>query len=272
MGSPKETALDEKILKMLSGRPLKAAQLMLKDREIDCLQDYANIVSIKRLGYNDHGPVHMRKVAINSLVMIDLLNKARVELNLEKEGAGSFEDSKIAVMLASFLHDVGMSVGREKHENAASLFAVPILDRVLAQVYRDDTEKRVIVRSMAIEGILGHMGSQKIDSLEAGIILIADGCDMEKGRARIPMIIKESTKESAVGKAGDIHKYSSTSIQKVAIEKGAERPIKITVEMDSPVGFFQVEEVLLKKINSSPVKPYIELFAGVTGQKMKRYL
>jgi len=91
---------------------------------------------------------------------------------------------------------------------------------------------------------------------------------MEKGRARIPMIIKES----AMGKMGDIHKYSSTSIHKVTIEKGQKRPIKITVEMDSPVGFFQVEEVLLKKINSSPVKPYIELFAGVTGEKMKCYL
>ncbi len=268
MTSPKETVMDEKILKMLSGRPLKIAELMLKDREIDCLQDYANTVSIKRLGYNDHGPVHMRKVVINALAMIDLLNRAGIKLNLESEGAGSFEDSKIAVMLASFLHDIGMSVGREKHENAAPLFAVPILDRILGHVYKDDTEQKVIVRSMAIEGILGHMGSQKIDSLEAGIILIADGCDMEKGRARIPMIIKES----AMGKMGDIHKYSSTSIQKVTIERGQKRPIKITVEMDSPVGFFQVEEVLLKKINSSPVKPYIELFAGVSGEKMKCYL
>ncbi len=272
MTSPKETGLDGKILNMLSGRPLNVAKLMLKDGEIDHLQDYANTVSIKRLGYNDHGPVHMRKVVINALVMMDLLNKAGVRFNLEDEGAGSFEDSKIAVMLASFLHDIGMSVGRERHENAAAMLALPILDRILGHAYRDDLQRRVIVRSMVIEGILGHMGSQKIESLEAGIILIADGCDMEKGRARIPMIIKESVKESAVGKMGDIHKYSSSSIQKVTIEKGQERPIKITVEMDSPVGFFQVEEVLLKKINSSPVKPHIELYAGVAGQKMKCYL
>jgi hypothetical protein len=269
MTSPKETGLDEKILAMLSGRPLKAAQIMLKDREIDCLQDYANTVSIKRLGFNDHGPVHMRKVVLNSLAMIDLLTQSRIKLNLEAEGAGSPEDSKIAVMLASFLHDIGMSVGREKHENSAALFALPILDRILARIYENDTEKKIAVRSMAVEGILGHMGAQKIESLEAGIILIADGCDMEKGRARIPMIIKS---ESKFGKMGDIHKYSSASIQKVTIEKGKEKPIKITVEMDSPVGFFQVEEVLLRKINSSPVKPHIELYAGVSGEKTKRYL
>jgi hypothetical protein len=268
MTSPKETGLDEKILRTLSGRPLKTAELMLKDSEIHGLQDYANAVSIKRLGYNDHGPVHMRKVVMNALAMLDLLNKAGIKLNLESEGAGSFEDSKIAVMLASFLHDTGMSVGREKHENASAMFSIPILDRILSQVYKDDVDKRIAVRSMVIEGILGHMGGQKIESLEAGVILIADGCDMEKGRARIPMIIKES----AMGKMGDIHKYSSSSIQKVTIEKGDKRPIKITVDMDSPVGFFQVEEVLLKKINSSPVKPFIELLAGVMGQKMKCYL
>jgi hypothetical protein len=270
MTSPKETSLDEKILKMLagSGKPLKTAQLMLKDGEIDCMQDYANTVSIKRLGYNDHGPVHMRKVVINALAMLDLLNSAGIQLNSEKEGAGSFEDSKIAVMLASFLHDIGMCVGREKHENVSAMFALPVLDRILSQIYKDDVEKRIAVRSMVIEGILGHMGGQRIESLEAGVILIADGCDMEKGRARIPMKMGESKE----GKMGDIHKYSSSSIEKVTIDRGDKRAIRITIEMDSPVGFFQVEEVLLKKINSSPVKPYIELFAGVTGQKMKCYL
>ena len=32
--------------------------------------------------------------------------------------------------------------------------------------------------------------------------------------------------------------------------------------MSESVGFFQVEEVLITKINSSPIKDYIELYAG----------
>jgi metal-dependent HD superfamily phosphatase/phosphodiesterase len=266
MVSTKEVVLDEKLLRMVSGRALKVAEIMLKDKEIHHLQDYANTISIKRLGYNDHGPVHMRKVVMNALVMADLLNKAGVKLNIENEDAGTFEDSKIAVMLASFLHDIGMSVGREKHEIASAMLAIPIIDRILSAAYGDSPEKKVVIRSMIIEGILGHMGGQRIESLEAGIILIADGCDMEKGRARIPMMLKKESK------IGDIHKYSSSSIQKVTIGRGEKRPIKITAEMDSPVGFFQVEEVLLKKINLSPVKPYIEVFAGIAGQGMKCYL
>lgn len=39
------------------------------------------------------------------------------------------------------------------------------------------------------------------------------------------------------------------------------------------VGFFQVEEVLMQKILSSPAKEYVELYAGIIGQDVfKRYL
>jgi hypothetical protein len=42
--------------------------------------------------------------------------------------------------------------------------------------------------------------------------------------------------------------------------------------MSSEVGLFQVEEVLMHKIASSTAKPYIELFAQVSGGETKRYL
>jgi metal-dependent HD superfamily phosphatase/phosphodiesterase len=143
---------------------------------------------------------------------------------------------------------------------------MPILTRILSKVYPDDMRKQVIIRSLALEGIVGHMANRKIHSIEAGVILLADGCDMEKGRARIPLALNTDPK------IGDIHKYSANSIEKVSIEKGDEKPIRITVEMSSEVGFFQIEEVLFPKVNSSPVKPYVELLAGVSGEQRKQYL
>ncbi len=122
------------------------------------------------------------------------------------------------------------------------------------------------IRSLAIEGIFGHMATHKIHSLEAGLVLIGDGSDMEKGRARIPTMLSSQTR------VGDIHRTSASAIQKVKIFKGQEKPINITVEMNASVGFFQVEEVFFPKINISPVKPYIELYAGVTDREMLRYL
>lgn len=250
--SQKEQSLDRRILGMATGKTLRMAELLLEDAELQALQDYANQVSIRRLGFNDHGPVHMRKVAINALAMADLMAKGNVKLSLEAEEIGSPEDSATALLLAAMLHDVGMSVGRQSHEMNSAILAAPIASRLLAAVYAESIEMQVILRSLVLECVEGHMATQRVHSLEAGIILIADGCDMEKGRSRIPMLLGNDPR------AGDIHQYSAASIERVGIGPGERHPILISVEMTESVGFFQVEEVLLQKIAVSPAKGYVE--------------
>jgi len=259
--SPKEIDVENEILAMLSGKPALAASFIFDDEEAQALQNYANVVSIKRLGYNDHGPVHMNKTALNALIMFDILSKAGIKFNLEEEKIGTVEESKIAVLISSLLHDIGMSVSRDNHEILGVILAMPIIERTLSKIFTDDIEKKTIIRSLIIEGIAGHMATQDIHSLEAGLVSIGDGCDMEKGRARIIFLL------SRTPKVGDIHKYSANSIV-----KGEEKPIRIIVEMTESVGFFQIEEVLFPKILSNPVKPYIELYGRVTGEEMRRYL
>ncbi|MDC7228179.1 MAG: HD domain-containing protein [Spirochaetales bacterium] len=266
MKSPKETALDRKILKEINGKCRRTVEYMINDPEIKHLQDYANTVSIKRLHYNDHGPVHMRMVALNAVHMAVLLREKGIAFSLENEGCGSFDDSLTAILIAAFLHDIGMSIGRHDHEKNSVVLAAPIIDRILRHIYGNNIERIIILRSLALECISGHMGTQKIHSLEAGLLLIADGLDMEKGRARIPMMIDSGAQ------VGDIHKYSAAAIEMVTIEEGRQKPLKIIVEMSESIGLFQIEEVLFAKINSSPMKQYIELYATIADQKPKRYL
>ena len=264
--SSKEIEIENEILVMLSGKPALAASFVFNDQEAQALQNYANVVSIKRLGYNDHGPVHMRKTAQNALIMFDILSKAGIKFSIEEEKIGTAEDSKVAVLISSLLHDVGMSIGRENHELLGVVFATPIIERTLTRIYDKDIEKKTIVHSLIVEGIAGHMATQDIHSLEAGLVSIGDGCDMEKGRARIIFLL------SRTPKVGDIHKYSANSIEKVEIIEGEEKPIRIIVEMTESVGFFQIEEVLFPKILANPAKPYIELYGKVTGEDLQRYL
>ena len=264
--SPKEIEIENEILAMLSGKTAMAASLIFKDEEAQALRNYANTVSIKRLGYNDHGPVHMNKTALNALIMFDILSRGGIKFNLEEEKIGNIEDSKVAVLISSLLHDVGMSIGRENHELLGAVFAMPIIERTLTRIYDKDIEKKTIVHSLIIEGIAGHMATQDIHSLEAGLVSIGDGCDMEKGRARIIFLL------SSTPKVGDIHKYSAYSIQKVEIIEGEEKPIRIIVEMTESVCFFQIEQVLFPKILANPAKPYVELYGKVTGEEMRRYL
>jgi len=264
--SSKEIEIENEILSMLSGKSALAASFVFNDQEAQALQNYANIVSIKRLGYNDHGPVHMRKTAQNALIMFDILSKAGIKFSIEEEKIGTKEDSKVAVLISSLLHDVGMSIGRENHELLGVVFATPIIERTLTRIYEKDIEKKTIVHSLIVEGIAGHMATQDIHSLEAGLVSIGDGCDMEKGRARIIFLL------SRTPKVGDIHKYSANSIEKVEIIEGEEKPIRIIVKMTESVGFFQIEEVLFPKILANPAKPYVELYGKVTGEDLRRYL
>lgn len=268
MKSLKEVSTENKILERIKNYPdcVKLVTYLFNDEELQEMQDYANSVSIKRLGFNDHGPVHMRQVVSNAIKMLRILNEAGIKTSLEREEIGTFEDSMCAVILAGIMHDLGMTIGRQGHEEMSALLAQPIIDRTLKHVFPDNLHKRVVIKAMTTEAIVGHMSSRKIHSIEAGIILIADGCDMTKGRARIPMALNKTPR------VGDIHKYSASAINRIKIHHGEQKPIRIDVEMSGDVGFFQVEEVLLTKIDSSPAKEYIELYAGVQGQESKCYL
>jgi len=271
MRSGKEISLDNKLTEIvndfqLSGNAAAALKLLLSDEELQAAQEYANTVSIVRLGYNDHGPVHMRTVAVNALLMLRLLRQAEIKTSLEKDECGDFEDSLIAVLCASILHDLGMGIGRQDHELHAVYLALPILNRILEHVYSGNVQKQTMVRALTLEGIYGHMGTHTIHSIEAGVVQIADGCDMTKGRARIPLALGQLTK------GGHIHQYSANSIEEVNIGGGNEKPIRIDVHMSNESGFFQVEEVLLKKIAGSPAKPFIELYAQVRQETARQYL
>ncbi len=268
MKSPKEITTEAKILNKLKKYPIcaKLAKRLFDDEELQEMQDYANTVSIKRLGFNDHGPVHMKQVANNAIKMLNILHEAGIQTSLEREEAGTFEDSMCAVILAGLMHDLGMTISRDAHEEMSVILAKPLMEKVLLELFPDDLHKRVVIKALAIETIFGHMSSHRIHSIEAGIILIADGCDMTKGRARIPLSINSAPK------VGDIHKYSAHAIEHVKIHKGTRKPIKIEIGMSGDVGFFQIEEVLLTKLNSSPAKEYVELYAGVLNQEYKCYI
>ena len=274
--SIKEESLEKKIITLLTEivenssskdtLPLNTVQTLLEDTEVKAIQDYANTVSITRLGLNDHGPVHMKTVCHYALKMLRILHDAGVKTSLETESVGTFADSVTAVCIAALLHDAGMTIARKGHELYSGIVTYNIIKNVLTKILPEDVRRRTIIQSVAMEGILGHMATNPVHSIEAGLILIADGCDMTKGRARITLEIPTKPTE------GDIHKYSANSIEKVKIRRGKERPVKIEVHMKSEVGFFQVEEVLIPKIHSSPAKHLVELHAGVNGEEMKRYI
>lgn len=276
--SPKELNVEAKIddlVQKIVGHHSSGDKLLLRlwkrirtDAEIQAIQDYANMVSITRLGLNDHGPVHMKTVCRNALKMLCILHEAGIQTSLENERTGTISDSACAVMIAALLHDSGMTIGRSNHELYSGVISYSLINNLLKELLPGDKEdiRRTVIRSVAMEGIIGHMGTYPVHSIEAGLIQIADGCDMTKGRARIPLEIPSKPT------GGDIHKYSANAIEKVRIGQGCECPLRIEIEMTSEVGLFQVEEVLMPKIQSCPARHFVELYANIKNDEVKRYI
>jgi len=162
--------------------------------------------------------------------------------------------------MAAFLHDLGMSVTRDNHEQHSLWLADRFIDAILGRVYKD--EGRIyMLKSLIAEGIIGHMGHYKVASVEAGIIMIGDGADCTKGRAIVPTSLAKNPM------IGDIHRFSASAIDSVTIRAGERKPVRIDVFMQSSAGLFQVEEVLIGKAKASPIMNLLEIAAHLEGKE-----
>jgi hypothetical protein len=258
--------LDNAILALLTDRGKSLYRKLAADPLIMAWQDQANHVSILRLGYNDHGPVHMRIVTLNSLKILGFLRDGGIQPSIVFEKLGTFEDGQAIILLSAMLHDLGMAVARQRHEWHSLVIGMRFVERYLAEFYPNDFEKQVAITAMVQEGIVGHMGHEKIHSVEAGTVLVADGTDMAKGRARLAKSL--STKPTI----GDMHRHSANAIREVVIERGQSRCVHISVRMDDYAGIFQVEEVLMGKLSHSPIHDFVELSVAVRDEPIRRYL
>ena len=264
--TPKEEQLNRVLLERTSGKVHTLIERLVNDQELNLYHSYANVVSVRRLGYNDHGPVHARITTYNALKILRLLHDGGIQTSLESESVGDFEKSQVAVALGCFLHDTGMGVTRDQHEWHSINLIDPYIVSYLEWLYPDDLASRVVLRSMAHEIIVGHMAHTKIHSVEAGVVLVADGTDMTKGRSLIPFNLQLDPE------VGDMHRYSANTISRVEINKGQNKPVRISIHMDNATGLFQIEEVLMAKVKASPIIKHLEIEAKIDNQEPRMYL
>ena len=247
---------------------LEASELIKKvyyylesDPEVQALWYMANTMAVNRLKYNDHGPVHARITAGAALYIYKLLRNSGVESSLIKDGVVSREEyTWLVPLIGGLLHDIGNSIHRDLHEKLGSILAAPIVERALARVI-SDTYERVKLRQEIMHAI--HCTSYDVDCLtiEAGCVKVGDGLDMAEGRARVPY------KLGGVS----IHSVSALSIKMVEITTSDKRPVRINVYMSEKAGLFQVDNVLMPKLNKTPLKNHVEVYAIVNNTYLKSY-
>lgn len=228
------------------------------DRELINLWRCANVNSVDRAGRSDHGRVHVQIVANIALKVLRQLTEAGVRPSVVKDYGLANDDAEVVVVLASLLHDVGIAVHRHEHEHHSLFVASPKAKELLDGVY--DIEPRTILWSEIMHAIIGHHRDETCLTVEAGVVKVADALDMAKGRSRIPF---ESGKVN-------IHSLSAAAIDRVIIEQGDDRPVRITINMTNSAGIFQVDELLKHKLSTSGLAGHIEVIATIHGEQEKR--
>ena len=220
--------------------------LVNANEEIRTLWQIANVVALQRMGLTDHGILHFNIVANNALKITRLLLKKDVILSACRDYKLSEQQAEVIVLLASLLHDIGMSIHRQNHEEFSLFLANPLLHEVLAFL---PTHERTIMISETLHAIISHRSDGKPFTLEAGIVRIADALDMTEGRSRFPY------EENKI----DIHSVSARAIDSVEILPSRKTPIKIEITMNHTAGLFQIDELLKKKIVGSGLEKYLEI-------------
>ena len=237
-------------------RALEMYQYLTGSHKVQSYLRSANRMAVSRLGYTDHGPVHAEVATWNALRTFDILDET-FQPNVVAEGIGDSDDARLVVLASTYLHDIGMVVHRNEHNQASVQLAGPILENKLMDIY-DDSAKATDILSFIYHGIYAHDDDTQCLTLEAGITKIGDGADMTKGRTIVPF---------QKGKV-DIHSVSAMAINNVILEKGEEKPLRITVAMDNPAGVFQVQAVLEKKLSTSSLEDYVDIEILVNGDRL----
>jgi metal-dependent HD superfamily phosphatase/phosphodiesterase len=230
------------------------------DDEMYALWLAANVNAVERLQMTDHGPVHVKIVMNIASKLLRVLVEAGVQPGVVVNYGMAPEDAEVVVVLASLLHDVGMSIHRKDHEEFSLFVAQMKLRELLEDIY-PHRGTAAIVRSEVLHAIIGHRSGGHPLTLEGGVVRVADALDMAKGRSRISMGIEGTM---------SIHSISAAAIEAVHIEVGVEKPVRIRVEMSNSAGIFQLDQLFREKLKGSGLEPYVEVEALIEGEEEKR--
>ncbi|MFH1432284.1 MAG: phosphohydrolase [archaeon] len=231
-----------------------------KNIKLNTLWESSNTMAVKRLKMTDHGKVHVAIVSNIALKLLRNLKKSGITPDSVKDHNLEYDDAEVIVFLASALHDIGNAISREDHERMGIALAPPIIEDLLKDIYPE--RERTIIMTEILHAMLCHDTNAKTHTTEGGLVMIADGLDMEEGRARIPFDL---------GKI-DIHSVSAMSIENVNLSYSKESPIEIEIIMTNSAGIFQVDYLLKKKIEASGLERYVSVTARVKDGKEKKII
>src|SRR4051794_34406274 len=162
----------------------------------------ANVNATVRMEINDHSWVHIQIVTNIALKLLRQLTKHRVEPSVVRDFGMTNDDAEIVVALGAMMHDVGMSIHREGHEEFSLFLVEPEIRRLLDGVYEEPD--LTVITSEVLQAIISHRAGGEPFSLEAGVVPVPVTHELGQGPAGRPLYTgpgAEASLSSAVRRA-----------------------------------------------------------------------
>lgn len=216
--------------------------------EIKALWKIMNVMAIDRLGFSDHGPTHFGIVANNGIKIARILEKRGVVMSVVEDFGLTRDHAEVIIFLACIMHDLGISIHRNGHEEFSLFIARDFMQKMLDFM---PIEEKMVIISETSHAIISHRANGKPSTIEAGIVRVADAIDMGKGRSRVTY------------KRGEINIFSESdlAISSVEILEGKERPVEIRIHMTNPAGVFQLDDIMTEKLKGSNIEGFVTITA-----------
>src|SRR5213080_4424537 len=105
------------------------------DRRLKGWWHVANVNATVRMEINDNSWVHIQIITNIGLKLLRQITKHGVEPSVVRDFGMTNDDAEIVVVLGTLLHDVGMAVHREGHEEFSLFLVEPEIRKLLDGIY-----------------------------------------------------------------------------------------------------------------------------------------
>jgi len=204
----------------------------------------ANLMAVERLGLSDHGETHIRIVANASLRLLRLLMENGFGTATANQAGLSREDAEVVVVLAAALHDIGLAIHYDQHQDFSLPLALEKARQLLANIY--PVRERTILLAETLHAIATHHTGRRCLTLEASVLRVADALDMTKGRSRTPA-------DHAL----------TVGIEEVTLQRGEQFPVRIQIRMTQAAGVGYAETMLRERLHETMLSGQVEAVASI---------
>lgn len=204
----------------------------------------ANLMAVERLGLSDHGETHIRIVANASLRLLRLLMENGLTTATANQPGLGREDAEVVVVLAAALHDIGLAIHYDQHQDFGLPLALDKARQLLANLY--PVRERTVLLAETLHAIATHHTGRRCLTLEASVLRVADALDMTKGRSR-------TLTDRAL----------TVGIEEVTLHRGEQCPVRIQIHMTQTTGLSYTESLLRERLQETVLCGQVEAVARI---------